>query len=79
MSLEAAEVLREWTELWHELFLYGDETKFNQLKNSQKWQIGVVISQFFLLGASACVSLSVQSGVQATINYFYWEGVSVPW
>eukprot|EP00093_Oithona_nana_P011870 11870.XXX_84067_89586_1 [CDS] Oithona nana genome sequencing. len=25
MSLEAAEVLREWTELWHELFLYGDE------------------------------------------------------
>ena len=32
MSLEAAEVLREWTELWHELFLYGDETKFNQLK-----------------------------------------------
>ena len=32
ISLEAAEVLREWTEIWHDLYLLRDQGKFNQLK-----------------------------------------------
>ena len=32
ISLEATEVIREWTEFWHELFLLRDHEKFNQLK-----------------------------------------------
>lgn len=32
MGFEAAQVLREWTELWHELYLLRDHAKFNQLK-----------------------------------------------
>lgn len=32
MGLEAATVLREWTEIWHELYLMRDQSKFNQLK-----------------------------------------------
>ena len=33
MSLEAADVLREWSEVWHDLYLQRDQGKFNQLKN----------------------------------------------
>ena len=32
MSLEAADVLREWTEIWHQLYIDQDQSKFNQLK-----------------------------------------------
>lgn len=32
MGFEAANVLREWTEIWHELYLLRDQSKFNQLK-----------------------------------------------
>ena len=34
MSLEAADVLREWTEIWHQLYIDQDQSKFNQLKVS---------------------------------------------
>ena len=32
MSLEAADVLREWTEIWHQLYISQDQSKFHQLK-----------------------------------------------